>query len=126
MATKELKSVTDVRQGLYPAALTTGSSNGLDVDTRGFESALFTLQGDTAFAGTLTIQEGDSTTAYSDAGSDDVYGTQGVSASAGSIKSLAYTGSKRYARAVVVTTTAGDASVACTLGLPHVAKTDAN
>ena len=95
------------------------------MDTRGFESVTLLGQADTAFAGTFTIQEGDSTTAYSNAGADDVIGTNGVSAVAG-LKTLGYTGSKRYVRVVVACTGAGDASASFVLGCPHVAKTDAN
>jgi hypothetical protein len=125
MATKDLKNDIDVREGLEPQALTTGSSNGTDVDTRGFETVTLLGQADTAFAGTFTIQEGDSTTAYSNAAADDIIGTNGVAAAAG-IKSLGYTGSKRYVRVVVACTTAGDASASFVLGNPHVCKTGAN
>ena len=83
-------------------------------------------QADTAFAGTFTVQESDASgSGYADAAADDIVGSNGVSATAG-IKTLGYTGSKRYVRVVVACTTAGDASASFVLGNPHVAKTDAN
>jgi len=125
MATKDLKNDIDVREGLEPQALTTGSTNGSNVDTRGYETVTLLGQADTAFAGTFTIQEGDSTTAYTNAGADDIIGTNGVAAASG-VKTLGYTGSKRYVRVVVACTTAGDASATFVLGNPHIAKTGAN
>jgi hypothetical protein len=126
MATKEIRNDVDIRVGLEPQALTTGSTNGSNVDTRGFESVLLSFHADTAFAGTLSLEEGDSTTAYSAAGSDDVVGTNGDAATAGGILTLGYTGSKRYVRVVATCTSAGDASASFILGHPHVAKTGAN
>jgi len=129
MATKDLKNDIKVAAGLLPVGLTTGSTNGVDVDTRGFESVTLIAQADTAFAGTFTVQEGDSTTAYSNAGADDIIGTNGVAVTAGATgneKTLGYTGSKRYVRVVTACTTAGDASASFILGNPHVAKTGAN
>jgi len=126
MATKDLKNDINVEPGLKPVTLTTGSTNGLDVDTRGFETVTLIGQADTAFAGTFTVQEGDSTTAYSNAGADDIIGTNGASAVAGDIITLGYTGSKRYVRVVTACTTGGEASACFILGTPHVAKTGAN
>jgi len=126
MATKDMKNDLDIRVGLEPQALTTGATNGADVDTRGFESVTLAFHADTAYAGTVSLEEGDSTTAYSTAGSDDVIGTNGDSATAGDILSLGYTGSKRYVRVVATCTTGGDASASFILGNPHVCKTDAN
>ena len=126
MATKEMKTLLDVRVGLEPQALTTGSSNGADVDTLGYESALLSFHADGAYAGTVTIEEGDSTTAYSTAGADDIIGTNGDDATASGILTLAYTGSKRYVRVVADCSSAGDASASFILGNPHVASTNAN
>lgn len=126
MATKDLKNDINVEPALLPVALTTGSTNGVDVDTRGFESVTLLGQADTAFAGTFTVQEGDSTTAYSNAGADDIIGTNGVSAVAGDVVTLGYTGSKRYVRVVTACTTGGAASCSFILGNPHVCKTGAN
>ena len=126
MATKDLKNDIDVREGLEPQALTTGSTNGTAVDTRGFESVTLLGQADTAFAGTFTVQESDASgSGYADAAADDVIGTNGVAATAG-IVSLGYTGSKRYVRVVTACTTAGDASATFVLGNAHVCKTGAN
>ena len=126
MATKDQKNDIDIRVGIEPQALTTGTTNGDDVDTRGFESVTLMFHADTAYAGTLSLEEGDTTTAYSAAGADDIIGTNGDAATAGDILSLGYTGSKRYVRVVATTTTAGDASASFILGNPHVADTAAN
>ena len=126
MATKDLKNDINVEPGILPVAVTTAGSTGVDVDTRGFETVTLIGQADTAFAGTFTIQEGDSTTAYSNAGADDIIGTNGVAAVAGDIVTLGYTGSKRYVRVVATCSSAGDAAASFILGNPHVAKTGAN
>lgn len=129
MATKDLKNDIKVAAGLLPIGATAGTFNGVDVDTRGFESVTLSALADTAFAGTFTIQEGDSTTAYSDAGADDIIGTNGVAVTAGATgneKTLGYTGSKRYVRVVAVCSTAGDVAASFILGNPHICKTGAN
>ena len=126
MATKEIRNDVDIRVGIEPQAMTTGATNGENVDTRGFESVLLSFHADTAYAGTISLEEGDSTTAYSAAGADDVVGTNGDAATAGGILTLAYTGSKRYVRVTATTSTAGDASASFVLAHPHVAKTGAN
>ena len=129
MATKDLKNDISVQPGLMPQDLTTGSTNGVDCDTRGFESVTLSALTDSAFAGTFTVQEGDSTTAYSTAASDDIIGTNGVAVTAtagGNEKTLGYTGSKRYVRVVAACTTAGEAAASFILGNPHVCKTGDN
>lgn len=126
MATKDMRNDLDIKVGLEPGAQTTGATNGDDVDTRGYESVTLMFHADTAFAGTLSLEEGDSTTAYSAAAADDIIGTNGDAATAGGILTLGYTGSKRYVRVVSTCTTAGDASASFILGNPHVAKTGAN
>lgn len=126
MATKDMKNDINVEPALLPVAVTTGSTNGLDVDTRGFETVTLVGQADNAFVGTFTIQEGDSTTAYSNAAADDVIGTNGAASVASDIITLGYTGSKRYVRVVVDCSTGGDAAASFILGQPHVCKTGAN
>jgi|32_taG_2_1085360.scaffolds.fasta_scaffold04027_4 hypothetical protein len=126
MATKDMRNDLDIRVGLEPQADTTGTSTGVDVDTRGYESVTLMVHADTAYAGTVSLQEGDTTTSYSAAGADDIIGTNGDAATAGGILTLGYTGSKRYVRVVATTTTAGDISCAFILGNAHVCKTGAN
>ena len=126
MATKEIKNDINIEPGIVPASLSTGSTNGVDVDTLGFDSVTLEAGIDGTFAGTFTIQEGDSTTAYSDAGADDVVGTNGAAGVASDVITLGYTGSKRYVRVVADASTGGVAYASFILGNPHVAKTGAN
>lgn len=127
MATKDMKTEISIEPGILPVAATTAAAvTGLNVDTRGFESVTLSFFADSAFAGTISLQEGDSTTAYTAAGADDVIGTNGDAATSSDILTLGYTGSKRYVRVVATPTTAGDIAATFILGNPHVCDTSAN
>jgi hypothetical protein len=110
---RDLSSNIKNAQGLVPVAPGTGATNGLGIDTQGFDSCAFVANIDGTAVGTWKLQESDDDATYTDAVADDVIGTQGA-AIVNNAK-LGYVGSKRYVRAVPNLTTDGVISISAIL-----------
>ena len=111
MAKRELKSTTSPVVALNTTAISSDTTtNGVIIDTAGYESILFVIQSGTITDGTYTslIQEGDDS-GLSDAASvadADLTNTEASIAFAATddntSKSIAYVGDKRYVRLNIV------------------------
>tara|TARA_Y100001970_G_scaffold266398_1_gene355045 strand:+ start:7182 stop:7583 length:402 start_codon:yes stop_codon:yes gene_type:complete len=111
MAKRELKSTTSPVVALNTTAISSDTTtNGVIIDTAGYESILFIIQSGTITDGTYTslIQEGDDS-GLSDAASvadADLTNTEASIAFAATddntSKSIAYVGDKRYVRLNIV------------------------
>lgn len=111
MAEYDLKNLAKVVPAFNPISNSAGG-NGLNIDTRGYESVLFTLQIGAIASGTITatLEHADDNGSgapgsYSAAGADDVIGTSPISlATANTSGSLGYRGKKRWVRIVTAGT----------------------
>ena len=111
MAKRELKTTTSPVVALNTTAISSDTTtNGVIIDTAGYESILFIIQSGTITDGTYTslIQEGDDS-GLSDAASvadADLTNTEASIAFAATddntSKSIAYVGDKRYVRLNIV------------------------
>ena len=130
MAKRELKSTTSPVVALNTTAISSDTTtNGVIIDTAGFESILFVIQSGTLADGTYTplIQEGDDS-GLSDAASvadADLTNTEASVAFAATddnkSKSIAYVGDKRYVRLNIVsasTSSGGTLSAVAVKGDP--------
>lgn len=130
MAKRELKSTTSPVVALNTTAISSDTTtNGVILDTAGFESILFVIQSGTLADGTYTplIQEGDDS-GLSDAASvadADLTNTEASVAFAATddnaVKSIAYVGDKRYVRLNIVsasTSSGGTLSAVAVKGDP--------
>ncbi len=130
MAKRELKSTTSPVVALNTTAISADTTtNGVIIDTAGFESILFVIQSGTLADGTYTplIQEGDDS-GLSDAASvsdADLTNTEASVAFAATddntSKSIAYVGDKRYVRLNIVsasTSSGGTLSAVAVKGNP--------
>ena len=130
MAKRELKSTTTQVVALNTTAISSDTTtNGVILDTAGYESILFVIQSGTLADGTYTplIQEGDDS-GLSDAASvadADLTNTEASVAFAATddnaVKSIAYVGDKRYVRLNIVsasTSSGGTLSAVAVKGNP--------
>ena len=130
MAKRELKSTTSPVVALNTTAISSDTTtNGVIIDTAGYESILFVIQSGTITDGTYTplIQEGDDS-GLSDAASvvdADLTNTEASVAFAATddnaVKSIAYVGDKRYVRLNIVsasTSSGGTLSAVAVKGDP--------
>ena len=130
MAKRELKSTTTQVVALNTTAISSDTTtNGVILDTTGYESILFVIQSGTLADGTYTplIQEGDDS-GLSDAASvadADLTNTEASVAFAATddnaVKSIAYVGDKRYVRLNIVsasTSSGGTLSAVAVKGNP--------
>ena len=130
MAKRELKSTTSPVVALNTTAISSDTTtNGVILDTAGYESILFVIQSGTLADGTYTplIQEGDDS-GLSDAASvadADLTNTEASVAFAATddnaVKSIAYVGDKRYVRLNIVsasTSSGGTLSAVAVKGNP--------
>ena len=130
MAQFDTASTLDPRVGLNTAAITSNTTtNGVIIDTQGYNSLTFLLNVGARTDGTYTptIQHGDAAN-LSDAttvGADDLIGTFAGAAisAANTVRKIGYVGNRRYVRlGVVSTTVTSGATVGATavLGEPDV------
>ena len=130
MAKRELKSTTTQVVALNTTAISSDTTtNGVILDTAGYESILFVIQSGTLADGTYTplIQEGDDS-GLSDAAAvadTDLTNTEASVAFAATddntSKSIAYVGDKRYVRLNIVsasTSSGGTLSAVAVKGNP--------
>lgn len=100
------------------------TTNGVEVDLKGFHSATFFIQAGTVTDGTYTpvIQESDTSGSYSGSVADaDLIGTEAAAAvtTTGEVTKVGYIGSKRYVRlniASTSTSTGGNVGAIAILG----------
>jgi len=135
MAKKELKSTTKSLVALNTQSISSDTTtNGVIIDTAGYESVLFVIQSGTVTDGTFTplVQEGDDS-GLSDAasvGDADLTNTEAssafVAADDNTSKSIGYVGSKRYVKCNIVsasTSSGGTLGAVAILGHPLSAPT---
>jgi len=93
-----------------------------EVDVQGYDSLEFVVSSVADAAGTVKLQESDTSgSGYADCAADDVLGTQGVALDNGEAVKLGYVGSKRYVIALISVTTDGVVSSIAIQGHAHIA-----
>ncbi len=127
MASKDYKNQTKSVVSIIPQTAS-GNVNGAEVDTKGFEGVTLKLSAAAgSAAGTVKIQESDTSGGtFTDAGANDVIGTQDVAIVQSHVVTIGYIGFKRYVRAVFTHSGNGDICGVFVLECPHVGKTGTN
>lgn len=129
MALRDLVHNLRVSNSLVPALRTDGTVNGVAVDLRGFDAAMVVLTFGNYTDGvhTVTVQHSDDNVVFESVTSDELQGdaTAVSDASvASTVQAIGYAGSKRYLRAVIVTTgatTGALSAVNIVAGMPQQA-----
>lgn len=130
MTTRDLLHNTAVRQSIAPAVRVTGTTTGIGVDLRGFDSAVIAVAFGTWTDGTHTpsVQHSMDGTIYNNCAASDLDGTfSAVNSASGSntVQAVGYIGSQRYVRVVMTVTgaTVGASSTANVVaGTPRVSQ----
>lgn len=127
MIISDLKNNVKITPTITGVTVGAATTTGDPIDTAGFGSVTVTLESGLLVVGTLSIHESDvSGSGFAAAAAADVIGTQGEAAVIDGVITLGYVGSKRYVKAVVVTTTGGIITSNVVLGNPDLAPTGAN
>jgi hypothetical protein len=108
-----------ISKQLTPTATSTGTITSASLDTNGFDSAHFNLHfGATAPAPTsMTIEESDDDSTFTTAPATSVV-DDGGAVVVSKTRRMAYVGSKRYCRVVVVQSASTILGISGTLGYP--------
>ena len=118
----DLVSNIDYQTVVAPATIGATTTNSAEVDKKGFSGISFLLANGSLGVGTVKLQHSDvSGSGYVDCGSDDVIGTQEQAFTAGANSKIGYVGSKRYIRAVIVTSVGDVFGVIAVKSSPDVA-----
>lgn len=110
MANRDLSSVVKLTSARNAAAITTNTTtNGVEIDTQGYDSVTFALQSAARTDGTYTplIQETNTSgSGYTDVADADLIGTEAAAAisAANTVTKIGYVGNKRYVRLSIVST----------------------
>ena len=125
MATRDLTNIVDVAESIRPQ-VASGAVNGETVDTRGFDSVAFAVSvgaiTGTGGDATVTIEESDDDSTWTDVADADIIGTEPTLA-ANTAYQFGYSGNARYVRAVFGLGTETDVAVSAIAvnGHPHAA-----
>ena len=105
---RDLHNNLKLQEVLAPAAPGVTDEPTAEIDMQGFDAAEFAVGSVAAAAGTVKLQESDTSgSGYTDCAANDVLGTQGAALSNGGLTKLGYVGSKRYVIALVSVTVDG-------------------
>jgi hypothetical protein len=123
MAQKDSKNILLEKNALNTQVINTDTTtNGVIIDTLGYESVLFILKMGIVTAGnaTILIQDGDDASLSDAANVDDKWllGTEVTLDASNALASIGYIGKKRYVRLSVITAGTADltAGAICMLG----------
>lgn len=127
MSSKDLKNNIAIEPTITAVTAGVTTTTGDPIDCQGYEGVTVELTCGLLVVGTLEIHESDASgSGFAAAAAADVIGTQLQAAVIDDVITLGYIGSKRYVKAVVVTTTGGIICSNVVLSHPHVAPTGLN
>lgn len=127
MSNKDLKNNINIEPTITAVTAGVTTTTGDPIDCQGYEGVTVELTSGLLSVGTLAIHESDASgSGFAVAAATDVIGTQLSSLVIDDVISLGYIGSKRYVKAVVVTSTGGIICANVILSSPAIAPTGAN
>lgn len=118
MRKRDLRSNVKVKPALYGAISTDTTTNGNWIDTKGYDSVMFSIHcgARSALVATPLVEDSDAVAHGDAAAVDDTYlvGTEAgaVVDAAGEVTTIGYAGKRRWVRLSLVSTAAGTMTVA--------------
>ena len=123
---KDLKNNLSTLNALDAATIATDTTtNGIAIDTQGYESGVMNLRVGTFSDGTYTlgVEESDASgSGYTDIPAARIVGTALALAGANEHDSIGFVANKRYVRATILsasTSSGADITASCSLGAPN-------